>query len=395
VATVHLRAGHVQPVWAGHPWVFAQAVADVKGAPGAGDVVKVIDPEGKFLGSGFWSPKSAVPVRILCRTEGQALDDAWLGHQIERAALWRRDLLGLPGERTTGFRLVNAEGDDLAGLIVDVFDRVAVVQFLTYGMKLREGTILGHIARVTGVESVIEVSPGKGSKAEGLEEATRVVRGPEPESLRFREAGFEFEIPRSLQQKTGFYFDQRDNRTLVEEFAQGRRVLDAFSYLGSFSLAAARGGATEVLGLDRSVAAVTSAAAIAERNGLGGKVRFGRADLKKELPALAQQKERFGLVVIDPPKLAPTNRHLSAGRRAYRRLNANAMRLVEPGGILVTCSCSGALRPSAFMRVIGTAARDADRRVTLLRLGEQGADHPSPVAFSEGRYLKAAFLRVD
>ena len=202
-------------------------------------------------------------------------------------------------------------------------------------------------------------------------------------------------IPRQLQQKTGFYFDQRDNRKLVAELAKGRRVLDAFSYLGAFSLAAARGGASEVLGLDRSVAAVTAAAAIAERNGLGERIRYGRADLKKELPALAHNKERFGLVVIDPPKLAPTNRHLSAGRRAYRRLNANAMRLVEPGGVLVSCSCSGALRPGAFMRIIGTAARDAGREVTLLRMGEQGSDHPSPVAFAEGRYLKAAFLRVD
>jgi len=334
-------------------------------------------------------------VRILCRTEGQPIDDAWLGAKIEQAARWRKDLLGLPGTETTGYRLINAEGDGLAGLIVDVFDRVAAVQFLTYGMKLREGALLGHIARVTGAESILEVAPGKGGKAEGLGTETRIVRGPEPEALRFVENGLEYEIPRQIQQKTGFYFDQRDNRKLVAELAQGRRVLDAFSYLGAFSMAAARGGAAEVLGLDRSVAAVAAAAAIAERNGLGERIRFGRADLKKELPALAQNKERFGLVVIDPPKLAPTNRHLSAGRRAYRRLNANAMRLVEPGGVLVSCSCSGALRPGAFMRIIGTAARDAGREVTLLRMGEQGSDHPSPVAFAEGRYLKAAFLRVD
>ena len=160
-------------------------------------------------------------------------------------------------------------------------------------------------------------------------------------------------------------------------------------------MAAARGGASEVLALDRSVSAITTAARAAERNGLGGVTKFAKADIKKELPSLARAGERFDVVIIDPPKLAPTSRHLQRGRRAYRRLNANAMRLVEKNGVLVTCSCSAAMRTGGFMRVIGMAARDADREVTVLHIGEQAPDHPSPVAVPEGRYLKAIFLRVQ
>jgi 23S rRNA (cytosine1962-C5)-methyltransferase len=394
MSVVHLRQGNVQPVWAGHPWVFAQAIGRVSGAPGPGDAVTVVDPGGKFLGKGLYSPRSAIPVRILTRREDEAVDDALLGRRLEEARLLRHEWLGLPNEDTTGYRLAHAEGDGLPGLIVDVFDRVAVVQLLTIGMKRREDALFAHVARVTGADTIVEVGNERVQRVEGFTAETRVVRGPDVEALRFRERGFDYTIPMELAQKTGFYFDQRDNRARVETLARGRRVLDAYSYVGPFALAAARGGAERVVAVDSAAPVVATAAQLARHHGLDGRMDLQRADLKKELYARVRAKDRFDLVVVDPPRLAPTSKHLPAGERAYRRLNSLAAQLVEPGGVLVSCSCSAAMTPDRFLRTLAMAARDAQRTATLLWLGSQAPDHPVPTAFPEGRYLKAAFLRI-
>lgn len=394
MSRVTLRAGRVQPVWAGHPWVFAQAIERVDGAPSPGDAVEVRDPKGKLLGRGFWSPGSAIPVRIVTRKPDEALDEACLVRRVEAAAEHRREL-GLPGDETDGFRLIHAEGDGLPGLIVDVFRDAAVVQLLTIGMKRREDALFAAIARVTGARTVVEASGGRAQQMEGIQVEARVVRGPPADALRFRERGLEYAIPPSFGQKTGFYFDQRDNRAAVERLARGKRVLDLYSYVGPFALAAARGGAREVLAFDSSASVVAEGAQIAAANGLADRVRFARGDVRSVLGALIQEKKRFELVMVDPPKLAPTARHLTRAQVAYRKLNARALSLLEPGGLLVTSSCSSAMRPDDFLRTIALAGRDAARDVTLLHLGQQGMDHPVPAAFPEGRYLKCAFVRAS
>jgi 23S rRNA (cytosine1962-C5)-methyltransferase len=395
MTTVRLRSGHVQPIWAGHPWVFKQAIEEVDGAPGSGDVVTVLDARGQFIGRGYWSPKSAIPVRILARREDEMLDAAFLGRRLDKAKQWRSDLLGLPSDETTGYRLVHAEGDELAGLIVDVYGDVAVVQLLTAGMKRREQDVFAHVARVTSATTIVEVASERMQRLEGFETKTSVVRGPDVERLTFRERGFELEVPLSIAQKTGYYFDQRGNRALVESLAKGRTVLDAYAYVGGFSLAAARGGAKKVLAIDSSAPAIATGATLAAHHGFGDVIEFTREDVKRTLPDLRQKGETYDMVILDPPKLAPTTRHLESGRKAYRRLNAAGLRLVNEGGLLVTCSCSGAVKPGGFLRTIGLAAKDARRRVTLLFTGQQGPDHPTPAAFPEGRYLKMEILRVD
>jgi 23S rRNA (cytosine1962-C5)-methyltransferase len=399
MARVRLKSGHVLPVWSGHPWVYAQAIERVDGAPAAGDVVSVVDARDQVLGRGYWSPGSAIPVRILSRDPEEALDGAFLARRLDEAARVRREWLGLPGpdaagRETDGYRLVHAEGDRLPGLVVDVFGDVAAVQLLTIGMKLREEVIFGEVARVTGCRTIVESPSERSQRLEGFETSARVARGPDVDALRFRERGLSFEIPIGAAQKTGFYFDQRDNRAWLERLCAGKRVLDAFSYVGAFALAAARGGAERVLAIDASAAAVGAAAVIARQNGLADRIEHTRADVKRTLPELAAAGERFDVVIVDPPKLVPTARHLESGRKAYRRLNATAARLVRDGGLLVSCSCSSAMRPGDFLRTVGTAARDAGRQALLLHLGAQGADHPVPAAFPEGRYLKCAFLRI-
>ena len=408
MAKVHLRRGSIQPLWAGHPWVYAQAIARMASMvrllgsevavvgiqPGTGDAVTVLDPTGKPLGRGFWSPKSAIPVRILTRDPDASLDAGFLGHRIEAAAALRRRDLSLPSDATTGYRLIHAEGDGLAGLIVDVYGAVATVQLLTAGMKRREDALFGHVSRVAGTPTVIEVGGARTARFEGFEAETRVVRGPDVDALRFRERGFDFDIPMDMVQKTGFYFDQRDNRAMVESLAQGRRVLDAFSYVGAFSLAAARGGAESVLAVDSSAPALATASALAHHASLP-QMHVRRADLKRAFPELARQGDRFDLVIVDPPKLVPSTKHLEAGRRAYRKLNAQALGVVDRGGLMLSCSCSAAFGPDDLLRTVALAARDAGRDVTLLRMGFQSPDHPTPPAFPEGRYLKAALVRVE
>lgn len=394
MARVTLRAGRVQPVWAGHPWVFAQAVERVDGAPAAGDAVDVVDPRGRHLGRGFWSPASAIPVRIITRSPEERLDEGALTRRIEAAVLNRREL-GFPSPETDGYRLIHAEGDGLPGLVVDVFRDVAVAQLLTIGMKLREDAVFAALARVPGVRTVVETPGGRGQAAEGIEVKHRVVRGPSFGALRFRERGLEFEIPPTLSQKTGFYFDQRDNRAMVERIAPGKRVLDLYSYVGAFSLAAARGGAREAIAFDSSASAVAEGAAIARANGLSDRLRFAQGDVRNVLGRLLADRERFDLVIVDPPKLAPSMRHLERAQGAYRRLNARALELLERGGVLVSCSCSAALRPDDLLRVLSLAGRDAARELSLLHMGQQGMDHPVPAAFPEGRYLKCAFLRAS
>lgn len=394
MALVRLKQGHVQPVWTGHPWVFSQAIDVIEGAPGPGDVVEVLDPRGAFLGKGYFSPRSAIPVRIATRDRADMLDSPSLARRIEEAAAWRKKLLHLPGEETTGYRLIHAEGDQLPGLIVDVFGDVAMVQFLTVGTKTREGDLLAAVQRVTGARAIVEVPSPRNQRIEGFEVTPGVVRGADVTALEFSERGFAYGIPLEGSQKTGFYVDQRENRALVERLASGARVLDAFCYVGAFSMAAARGGASQVIGVDSSPVALLAAAQHARAHGYENRVSFVKADLKRHLTTLGQEGERFDMVIVDPPRFATTARDLDQARSAYRRLNKEACRLVSAGGLLVTCSCSHAMRAEDFLRTVATAAREAGRESAVLSMTGQSPDHPVPPAFPEGRYLKCLVLRL-
>lgn len=391
---VRIRPGHVRPLWAGHPWVYAQAVAGVDGSPAAGDLVDVHDPQGNWLGAGFFSPGSAIAVRILSRTPGEAIDAAFFRERLLRAQRLRAAVLGLPDAETTGYRLVHSEGDGLSGLIVDRYADALVVQFLSAGMKRREAEVLAALREVTGVRSVVELPSAEHQEREGFSVEPRVVAGEPLEALEFRERGFAYRLELHAAQKTGFFFDQRDNRARLERLCRGKRVLDACCYVGPFALAAARGGATRVLALDRSEAALRVATDVAARHGFAEQLRFERADIKRTLAQLVEQGERFDVVVLDPPKLAHSVKHLDNARKAYRAWNALAMQLCEPDGILLSCSCSAAMQAHDFLRTLALASADAKRELSVFEIGQQAADHPTPAAFEEGRYLKAMFLRV-
>lgn len=392
--TVTLKEGHVQPVWTGHPWVFEQAVQRVEGGAAPGDEVTVVDPRGNLLGRGFYSPGSAIPVRLVVRDVATRIDAAFFRAAIERA-LARRKKLGLPSADTNAFRVVHAEGDDLPGLVIDLFDDVVVYQLGTIGMKRREGLVLEAIEQIFAPRAIVDRTSPNAAKAERFETAGGIVRGDARlDTLRFVERGLRWELPLAVGQKTGFYFDQRPLRDRVERLASGLRVLDAFSYVGTFSLAAARGGATEVEAVDQSALAIELGAECAARNGLGERIRWVRADARERL-ARAGREGGFDLVVCDPPKFAPTKSAKNAALGAYQKLAMAACRATKPGGWLVLCSCSGAVSMDDLVRALALGARDARMRATVVERFFQGADHPVPAAFPGGLYLKSVLALVE
>lgn len=398
-----MKAGHVQPLWAGHPWVFRQAVERLDDGIVAGDEVIVVDPHGKILGRGLYSPSSAIAVRIFTSQGKVAIDGELLRQRLVRAVALRR-AHGLaderPGQETTGYRLVHGEGDLLPGLIVDAFGDVLVVQFGTAGLKRLENEIADALMEVVGPKAIIDRTPVNIARQEGFtlaEGELRMVRGDAPPHLSFMERGLSYELPIDVAQKTGFYFDQRPLRDRIELLSRGSRVLDACCYVGPIAMAAARGGAKEVWAVDTSVKAIEAGKACATRNGLD--VRFEATESQKAFKK-AEEEGGWDVVICDPPKLAKKRRHAPKGGRGktgggYRKLAAGACAATAPGGLLALCSCSAAVDMDALQRQLALGARDAGRHAVVVDRCFQGADHPVPAAFPEGLYLKVLIARVE
>lgn len=398
LATVRLKPGHVQPIWAGHPWVYAQAIERVQGAT-RGDEVEVLDPRGNFLGRGFYSAGSAIPVRILVRDPKTPIDTPFFRSRIERAVA-ARALLGLgTGEETTGYRLIHAEGDQLPGLIVDRFGDVLAVQFLTFGMKDREAMVLEALGQVMKPRAIVDRTPSSSAKAEHFVPASGVVRGAgDVHRFEFKERGLSWSIPFELGQKTGFYFDQRDLRGRIEVLARRastdadpKRVLDAYSYVGAFGLAAARAGA-DVTCVDESALAIEIGAENARANGLADRIRFQRGDARR---AMQEAHGTYDLTIVDPPRLAPTRSAREQALVMYSKLAELGCRATKPGGLVVLCSCSAAVDLFALTRALATGAVRANVSALVVERAFQGADHPVPAAFGEGLYLKALVARIE
>ncbi|MFZ5889902.1 MAG: class I SAM-dependent rRNA methyltransferase [Myxococcota bacterium] len=393
IGHVTLRPGHVQPVWAGHPWVFAQAVERIEGGARAGDEVLVRDARGNPLGRGLYSPGSAIPVRLYTRDPKRPIDEALLSERISKA-IARRRALGLPDDQTTGFRLIHAEGDDLPGLVVDQLGDVLSLQFGTIGLKQRELAVLSVLERALKPRAIVDRTPERAAKSEGFQAGSGVVRGDDSlRAFEFRERGLAFHVPLELGQKTGFYFDQRPLRALVERLSRGRSVLDLYSYIGAIALSAARGGASSVEAVDSSAVALEVAAECAAQNGLSGKVRFECGDALEALRRAGQQGG-VDLVIVDPPKLAPSRARRERALEAMRKLCGAGARATRPDGLLVVSSCSAALGMQELTRALALGARDVGVRAAVIERLYQGPDHPVPAAFPEGLYLSTVVAQV-
>lgn len=394
---VTLKAGHVRPVWTGHPWVFAQAIAQIEGGAVAGDEVVVVDPRGAVLGHGLYTPRSAIPVRMFTHDD-TPVDGALLRRRLERAIQHRRDL-GFPslahGHETNAYRLVHAEGDGLPGLVVDVLGDVLVVQIGTIGIKRREGLVFDVLSEALAPRAIVDRTSAQLARMEGFEPGEGVVRGDASlDRLAFVERGLRYDIPLAMGQKTGFYLDQRTLRARIEQLALGKRVLDAFCFVGTFAMAAARGGAIEVVAVDESALAVEIGAECARQNGLSGRIKFERSDARKAF-ARASQEGGFDLVICDPPKLSPTRGSKDGALGAYRALVTAGCKATKAGGIFVMCSCSSAITLDDLTRALALGAREARMHAVVFDRHFQGADHPVSAAFPEGLYLKSLIARLE
>ncbi len=394
-AVVRLLPGREKPAREGHPWVFSGAVAAVDGEPGAGDVVRVEDARGAFLGRGHFSPASRIRVRLLERRPEVAVDAAWWSARLAEAVARRRELLADP---EGACRLAFSESDFLPGLVVDRYASHLVLQLQTPGAERLRGATVTALQGLLAPAEILDRSDREHRALEGLPTVADLAppaAGPGVPELTVCESGLRFRVAPASGQKTGFFVDQRLNRATTAAWAGGRRVLDAFCYTGAFSAHAARAGAASLTLLDSSRDALEAAAANLDRNGLGGVPReLRRGNAFSELRRLRDEGRAFDLVILDPPRLAPTRAQAPKAARAYKDANLFAMKLLAPEGILATFSCSGGIEPAFFSEIVRWAALDAGREVQVLQRLGQPPDHPVRLDFPESEYLKGLICRV-
>jgi 23S rRNA (cytosine1962-C5)-methyltransferase len=393
-ATVILKPKRARPFFGRHPWVLDSAVSRVDGSPADGDVVDLATHDGQFVARGLWNSASRLRVRLYAFDAAVRLDDAFWRTRLESAVSLRRTL-GLD-DRAAAARLVNSEGDDLSGLIVDRYGDHLAVQVTALAIAGRLETICDALQSLVAPRGILLRGAERGlAKLEGLHLADRLVRGTAPAGPIFvREHGLTFGVDLAEGQKTGYYLDQRENRQAAARHAGGRRVLDLFCYSGGFAVACAvSGGARSVLAVDSSAKATALAKANAELNGAAN-VAVETADAFEKLDALQAAGERFGMVVLDPPKFARSRRSLDEAMRAYHRINRVAVGLLEPGGILVTCSCSGSVGREDFLQMLAGVAQRSGRPIQILECRGAAPDHPVSASCLEGEYLKCVIARV-
>jgi 23S rRNA (cytosine1962-C5)-methyltransferase len=392
-ARVVLQPRRARPFFSRHPWVYPGAISRIEGAPGDGQEVDLVSHGGNFIARGLYNSRSKLRVRLYSWTPATPLDETFFGRRFDEAIRLRETVLGLcePGQAC---RLVFSEADGLSGCTVDRYDQWLVVQFTALGLAQRRELLTWLLRERQPVRGIyLRTERGIG-QLEGLELQDGMLWGDVPsDPIAIEEDGLRFLVHLTEGQKTGFYLDQRDNRRAVAGLAQGRRVLDAFCYSGGFGLHAARAGAVAVLGVDASEPALALAQANAELNGLGN-LTFVRADVFSQLDALVAGDERFGMVVLDPPKFARARNAVEEALRGYRQLQTQALKLLEPDGILVTCCCSGLIDMGMLENLLAQLAAEEHRDIQILERRGQAPDHPVAATCLESNYLKCLICRV-
>jgi 23S rRNA (cytosine1962-C5)-methyltransferase len=375
-----------------HPWIFSGAVDAVDGDPPSGETVDVVASDGTWLARAAYSPVSQIRARVWTFNEGVRVDAAFFRDAVTRACAVRSPMLDA---QHTACRLIHGESDALPGIVADRYGETIVVQLLAAGAERWREAIVEALVDATAAHCVFERSDAEVRVLEGLSPRIGVVAGKRPAHIAIIEAGIVYGVDVERGQKTGFYLDQRDNRALVRDHARGARVLNAFCYTGGFSLAALAGGARSVLSIDSAADALALARDNLARNASldAKRAQWIEGDVFEELRVLRNRGEQFDLIVLDPPKFAPTAAHAARASRAYKDINLLALKLLAPGGLLATFSCSGSVDAALFQKIVAGAAIDANAQATIVRRLSASADHPVALAFPEGEYLKGLLLR--
>lgn len=388
-----------RPFFGRHPWVFESAIKGVETPdgkePAAGTAVELWSAENQFIAHGLWNPHSNIRIRLYSWDHEQPIDPELLKQRIHQAVELRRLIFDLQNPQV-GCRLIFSESDHLSGLIVDAYGEFLLVQFTSlalYRFKDQIIEALQHECTPKGIWLRTE----KGMReVEHLEAVDGLICGTEPpKPLFLEERGIRYGVDVQEGQKTGCYLDQRDNRTAAAKFMKGARLLDAFCFSGGFGIAALKqGGAASVVAIDSSESALAMAAANAELNGVAAQCEYRRSDVRKALESMAEQGDLFDAIILDPPKMARTRGGLNRALKGYHRINSAALNVLKPGGILVTCSCSGLVSRDEFSEMIGDVSRAANRPIQILEQHGQPADHPISATCPESEYLKMLICRV-
>ncbi|MBN1564517.1 MAG: class I SAM-dependent rRNA methyltransferase [Anaerolineae bacterium] len=401
--TVTLHAKGQKAVARRHPWVFSGAVDRVDGSPADGDIVTVRGVDGTFLGRGYWNSQSSIRIRLLSWDESETIDEAFWPRKLERAIEARRvDNRIYKHGTPNAYRLVNAENDGIPGLVVDRYGDWLVLQALTKGIDTRKAMLAELLMKQFNAGGVYERSDVDIRQKEGLTDETGVLVGKEPpEFVEIDENGRRFLVDVKRGHKTGFYLDQRENRAVVGDWfrwddqADERVVLNAFAYTGGFAVYALGSLVKRVINVDSSADALNVARRNVALNGFDVRDEdFVEGDVFEVLRYYRDSAQQFDMIILDPPKFAHSAKQVEQAARGYKDINLMAFRLLKPGGVLVTFSCSGAIRTDLFQKIVFAALADAKRDAQIVRHLEQAGDHPIALTFPEGEYLKGLLCRV-
>lgn len=391
---VILKKGKEKAALQRHPWIFSGALDKVKGSPVNGEVVKVLAADKEFLAYGYYNEKSRVAVRMLEWDENRTIDRDWYQEKIRKAITARAHVLRNGDTNTC--RLVFSEADFLPGLIVDRYADFLSLQILSAGIENAKEDIISILREEMQPIGIFDKSDATARTHEDLEVANGLLWGENPpEFLEVKENGIIYHINIAGGQKSGFYCDQRDNRQILAAYTKGKTVLDCFSYSGGFSLNSLKQGASHVTSVDSSALALETLEQNIGLNGFAKEQNTAiQSDVNKQLRVFKEEGKKFDIVVLDPPKYAPSRSAVDRAARAYKDLNRLGMGLLESGGLLATFSCSGAVDIETFKQIIAWAALDAGKEIQIVKQFSQPEDHPVRISFPEGEYLKGLLLRV-
>ena len=387
---ITLNKNEDRRIKSGHPWVFSNEIREIAGERSAGIVAQLYDAAGIFIGVGHYNPHSLIAFRLVSRQKEDI--DTFEFFEGRIAAALAHRTARYPG--LTTFRAVYGESDFLPGLVVDKYGDYLSVQFLSAGMDSRRELIVAVLRKIYEPTGIIARNDVSVRKLEGLDEQVELLWGDIPERIEMEENGLSFQVNLREGQKTGGFLDQKQNHLLLREISTGKDVLDCFCYTGGWAVHAAAFGAASVVGLDISQRAVGQASSHAKLNKVSDRVRFEECDAFERLRSLHQEGRRFGVIVMDPPAFVKSRKNIAEATKGYLTINRRALELLEPGGYLVTCSCSYHMGREAFRDMLIQAARLAKREVRLVETRTQAADHPVLLSFPESEYLKCFVLQA-
>jgi 23S rRNA (cytosine1962-C5)-methyltransferase len=391
-AVLRLKPGRDKSLRERHPWVFSGAIAEVDGEPRSGDTVDIHRDDGAFIARAAYSPSSQIRARVWTFAAREIVDTVFFARRVARSVAARASMLDA---RHTACRLIHGESDGLPGVVADCYGGTVVLQLSSAGAERWRDALVDALAAAAGAKCVYERSDADVRNLEGLPPRTGLAHGVMPDEVLLSEDGLTYRVDIVAGQKTGFFLDQRDSRAAIRALATGRETLNVFCYTGGFTLASLAGGARRVLSIDSSADALALGRENLARNSAldASRADWQDADAFSALRTLRDKAASFDLIVLDPPKFAPTLAHAERAARAYKDINLLALKLLRPGGLLATFSCSGGVDAALFRKIVAGAAQDAAADAAVIGRFGASADHPAALAFPEGEYLKGLLIR--